>query len=185
MEEHAAVCGEVLLRPGREVLSCRHLEHLLRPEDVAAMDDLAGSHLDDRDRHPKRVVRRSQVVDLLEPADERLGIAAPDTDVDLAGEAGAIEPPPCLREECDVRGPAAPTGRGGRVEADVVHDRLHAVDVRVDLSALPKRVHDQAPPVDREDELAEVDVPFPRQVHPTGWPARTTSPGSTIVSMWP
>jgi hypothetical protein len=57
------------------VLAGGHVEQLLRPKDVVTMDDTAGRHPNDRDRHAKRVVRSRKVGDLAKPADERLRVA--------------------------------------------------------------------------------------------------------------
>src|SRR5215204_5367558 len=98
---------------------------------------------------------------LAEPAGERLWVARPHANVDAARQTFRVEPPTGHRKPRDVRRPSPPAWSRRRVEADLMHDRLCAIDIGAELSAPPKRIDDQPAPVVREDELAQMHMPAP------------------------
>src|SRR4030095_16272356 len=123
------------------------------------MHDPARRPPHDRDRHAKRMVRRGQLRNLTKPADERLRVARAHANIDTARESVFVEPPTRRGETGDVRRAPAPARRRGRVEADLVHDRLRAIDVRAQLPPTTKRIDNEPPSVAREDELTQMEVP--------------------------
>ncbi len=106
------------------------------------------------------MVRRRQVGQITEPADERLRVAHADADVDLSGERRLREPPARLRQLRDGRAaPPPPPRRRGRVEADLPDLGRMPIDVRVQLAAASERVDHERLAARREEELGQVHVP--------------------------
>ena len=124
------------------------------------MNDLARRNADDRHCHSERMVRRRQLRNVAEPANERLRIAGPHANVDAARKMVSVEPAPALRKPSDVRRGPPPTGRRRRVEADFVNDRFGPIDVGPEFPATAERVDDQASSIAGEDELAQMDMPI-------------------------
>ncbi len=159
VEAHAAVRGQVLLRPGSKVASRRKPEHLLGSEHLAPAHRATGLHLSNRHRQPERMVWGGKPRQLAKPADERLRVTYANTYVDPAEQPVPVEPLSLVRKAGDTRlRPSRPGGSRGRVKANLADLGRSSVDEGLQLPSRTERVDDERG-ARREDELAQVDVP--------------------------
>jgi hypothetical protein len=87
MAQHAALGRQVLLGARREVAVSRQVEKLLCAKGFAPPHGSPRREIRDGRGETERVVWRSEPRQVPKPADERLRVAHPNTDVDMSRKA--------------------------------------------------------------------------------------------------